>query len=195
MLVDCTVEYSGRAKSTLERGSYLIIYKSDGSLAIHGNAKIMPLNYLSSGSKLEINGNNYVWTKRKETISITVHGKAWDQAATLSEHKPKIINTEKDLVDKIVRLWPELIGDTGEIIREHQTIHGPIDLYAESREGHVLIEVKRKNATLKDITQAIRYRETFKEPVRCYVAAPKISKNALAYAEKHRVIFLKVDFD
>ena len=50
----CDVVYDGRAYSTLERGNYLIIYKPDGSLLIHGSSKSTPRNYQSVGSKVDL---------------------------------------------------------------------------------------------------------------------------------------------
>jgi len=195
LIADCTVTYNGRAKSELERGTYLIIYKNDGSLAIHGQNKIMPLNYISNNSILTTENNTYTWKRKQEQIIIKVFNEYTKYPIELSPHTPKITNTEKDLADKIVKNWDNLVKHQGSIEREKPTPHGPIDIYSHSKDGHIIIEVKRKNATLKDITQVLRYRETFTGNSHCYIAAPKISAKALIYANKHEVKFLEVNFD
>jgi len=52
MYVDAAVAYEGRARSTLERGRYLLLYKPDGSFMVCGGWHIPPLNYQGPGSVL-----------------------------------------------------------------------------------------------------------------------------------------------
>jgi RecB family endonuclease NucS len=196
LLADCTVHYEGRAKSTLKRGQYLVIYKADGSLAIHGLNKIKPLNYLSNRSKLLVEGNLYTWTRKKERITVNVFNTELSMKIELSEHEPVKTHTEKELVEKIITNWDELLGHSaGTIIKEYPTPHGPIDLYKNCNGLHVIVEAKRKTVTLKDVTQILRYKETFDDQTACYIAGPRISKNAAAYATNHDVHYLNVDFD
>lgn len=194
-IIDCSVEYNGRARSALERGKYLIIYKNDGSVAIHGATKNKPLNYLGSNTSMITNENTISWKTKKESITIQVYQTIHTHPIELSSSTPIVTRTEKQLVDKLVENWEALIGRKSNIEREKQTPHGPIDIYAIDHQGHIIVEAKRKNATLKDITQVLRYKETFEGTIECYVAAPGISKKALSYAEKHQVKFLQIDFD
>ncbi len=194
-IVDCSVEYNGRARSTLERGKYLIIYKGDGSVAIHGATKNKPLNYLGSNTNLTVETSTITWKTKKESITIQVYEMIHTHQLDLASNAPVVTRTEKQLVDKLVANWETLIGRKSEIVREKQTQHGPIDIYAVDQNGQVIVEAKRKNATLKDITQVLRYKEAFEGTVECYVAAPGISNKAAAYAEKHQVRFLQVNFD
>lgn len=193
LIADCIVTYDGRAKSVLERGRYLIIYKVDGSLAIHGMSLIKPLNYISSGSVLNKQGNILIWTKKKESIKVEIMTEIYYQPFDLSHHVPVMMNTEKQLVEKLVQEWKEH-GLKGTPVLEQKTRHGPVDIYSLHASEHTLVEVKRKNITLKDITQVLRYKETFEGSVLCYVAGPGISKNAMTYAEKHAVKFIKINF-
>lgn len=196
ILADCTVNYEGRAESILERGQYLILYKADGSLAIHGLNKIKPLNYLSNKSQLKIEGDQYIWTRKKEKIVVNVFKAELTSKIELSPHEPIKTHTEKDIVNKIVDNWEALVGHaSGDIVREYPTQHGPIDLYRNCDGLHVIVEAKRKTITLKDVTQVLRYKEAFNERSVCYIAGPGISKNAAAYASNHGVIYICVDFD
>jgi RecB family endonuclease NucS len=64
---ECDIIYNGRGYSTLERGNYLIIYKDDASLSIHGSTKVLPRNYQSEGTKLTVT-DTLIEAKRKSEI-------------------------------------------------------------------------------------------------------------------------------
>ena len=68
----CTVEYDGRAKSTLELGNYLIIHKSDGTLLIQGGTLCTPRNYQPPKAIMKKVGNQLISTCKGETITIDI---------------------------------------------------------------------------------------------------------------------------
>src|SRR4051812_40610135 len=95
LYASATVIYNGRAYSTLEHGNYLIIYKPDKSVSIHGADLVLPRNYISSNGKLNVNDKQLIFTKKKETVTINI-----DQIHSLnyldgwSSHKIIISRTE-----------------------------------------------------------------------------------------------------
>ncbi len=193
-IIDCAVEYNGRARSTLERGQYLVIYKNDGSVAIHGASKTKPLNYLGSKTSISVDGTTITWKTKKESITIHAYQVLHTHAFNLSASAPVVSRTEKELVEKVINNWSELIGQPGDIEREKKTAHGPIDIYCNAYDMEIIVEVKRKTITLKDVTQVLRYGDTFAKKTLMYVAGPKISKNALSYATAKGVQYLHIDF-
>jgi endonuclease len=202
MFADCTVIYNGRAYSTLERGNYLIIYKPDGSVSIHGADLVMPRNYISSNGKLEVDvvNNRLIFTKKKESVTINlvaIHSVSY--LDDWSSHKIVISRTEKELAKKIFDNWFRLFDDVFyDVVMEYPTPLGPIDIAGFTSSTDYIVEVKRRKASLKDVTQLRRYVEALEgrgKLCKAYLAAPSIAKGALSYLEKHELNFLQVDFD
>lgn len=199
LYANCSIVYDGRAYSTLERGNYLIIYKDDGSLIIHGADLCKPRNYQPSGSVVTIDGNILTSVNKKEKITITI-----DQILTYSPlvdwsySKIAISRTEKELVDKIYNNWSQYFDDEFEWIKfEFPTDYGPIDLAGLSKSGVLYaVEVKRKRASISHVTQLKRYVDVLSHNYETVgiLAAPEIGENALSYLEKNKFRFLKVNF-
>lgn len=196
----CEVLYDGRASSTLERGNYLVVYKKDRSVSIHGSTIVMPRNYMGAGSKLREEGDQIIFRRKGETVCIKVHHIHFlNYLDDWSESKIVICRTEKELARKIFDNWCDYFDDDFEMIEmEFGTDLGPIDIAGFTMDTDYIVEVKRKRASLKDVTQLRRYIEAMESrgrPCRAYLAAPEIAKNALKYLEKHGLHFLEVEFD
>ena len=192
----CRVEYDGRANSMLEEGNYLILYKSDKSLIIHGGNKITPRNYQASGSKLFISDDTIISTNKKETIKIIISEIIYyNKLPNWSDKDVTMTKTEKDLVDKIYNNWSKYVGvRCNEIYKEYITDHGPVDLAGVLGHQYHIVEVKRRKCTIKDATQLRKYLECFDNYVG-YLAGPDISDKALEYLDKHNCKYVKVEFD
>lgn len=196
----CQVIYNGRATSRLASGNYLIIYKVDGSVAIHGSTMVMPRNYISTGSHISIVDNVVSFARKKEVITITIHDIiSITYLNNWSNNKIEIYRTEKDLVRKIFNNWENYFDDDFETVEcEFQTTLGPIDIIGRTIVCDYVVEVKRGVASLKDVTQLRRYLEALSSTnrqLKGYLAAPNISNKANAYLEKHGLNYLNVDFD
>lgn len=197
----CSIVYDGRAYSTLERGNYLIVYKDDGSLIIHGADLCKPRNYLSAGSVVSIDGNTITSTNKKEKIIITI-----DEVVTYSSlhnwsnSKIALIKTEKELVDKIIKNWNSYFEEEFEWIKtEYQTAYGPIDIAGLSKSGVLYaVEVKRKKASISHGTQLKRYVDVLNDHCKNVIgilASPAIGDKTLAYLKKQGFRWLEVGFD
>jgi RecB family endonuclease NucS len=197
---DCEVYYDGRACSYLQRGNYLLIFKPDRSLSIHGSSLIQPRNYLAGGTDIVRNGNTIIFTCRKEDIKVIIHAViSFTPLEGWSDHKIAIRRTERELALKIFNNWYNYFNDEVELLHcEYGTELGPIDVLGQTLDTDIVIEVKRKTATIKDVTQLRRYVEAMeKSPrvVKGYLAAPAISSNARKYLTKHGLNYLQADFD
>jgi len=200
LYADATVVYDGRANSTLERGNYLILFKGDQSVSIHGGSLITPRNYMGAGSALERNGNIFTFRRKNETVTINLFNthflqelEDWSTAAIV------IRRTEKELATKIYNGWEGYFGAGFDRVEmEANTELGPIDILGERADCFVVVEVKRRRVTVKDVTQLRRYVEALEQrgkQCRAYLAAPEISTSASKYLRKHDLRFLQVDFD
>lgn len=193
----CTVEYDGRAKSVLDNGNYLIIYKSDGSLLIHAGTKVYARNYQQSGSKLTYNDNKIVATRKSETITIFLDSIHYQEnLEDWSQLETKLVNRESDLVDKLEGNLTKYINiDAVEVKREFSTPMGKVDLYAVDSSGlkHV-IEVKRVKATKSHCNQLRKYLDCIENSVG-YIASPSIGKSTVEHMDKKGYNWIKIDFD
>lgn len=201
MFATCSVEYDGRAYSTLQTGEYLIVYKKDKSMMIHGSDLITPLNYIGNNSNLNINNNILIFTRKSEKILITINEiKSMMYLDNWSNNKITISRTEKELVDKICDNWTQYFDNNCEKLhREYMTELGPIDIFGYSKDLSIIIEVKRKRASTKDVSQLKRYVEAITavqstDKIIGYIAAPDISDKAIKYLEKSGLFFLEVKF-
>lgn len=197
LYANCSVEYDGRASSSLTNGHYLIIYKQDGSLQIHGGDKIVPRNYQGPKSKLSLVDNQLSSINSKDKIIIYLKSishlyalEGWSLEAI------SINKTEKQLVDKLYNNWSDYIQTPCQtLIREYATDHGPVDIVGNDSHGHThVVEVKRRKASIKDVTQLRKYLECFITATG-YIAAPDISHNAVSYAEDHNCKYIRITFD
>lgn len=184
LYANCSVIYDGRASSTLSNGNYLVIYKKDKSLLIHASDKSTPRNYQSSGTILRQENNHIIATRKQEKIIINIQDIFnYIELDDWSDNQVVVAKTEKELVDKICKSIDSYLKTTVRTTHlEYVTEYGPVDIMAEDINNikHV-IEVKRKRATLSNVSQLKRYMEKFDNNARGYIASPEISKNANKY--------------
>lgn len=201
---NCSVKYEGRAYSTLESGNYLVIYKADSSIQIHGSNKIQPRNYQGSKTKVEYLDGDIICINKKEKITITVNHVIFiKMIEDWSSHEIKISRTESELVEKILNNIGDYIDDSHKCVveREYKTDNGPIDLFAYTLDHGHLIEVKRRKATVTDGTQLNKYHEAVLTQnilipkLTCYLAAPAIGKNAQRYLDEKGYQFIEINWD
>lgn len=200
LYADCDVTYDGRASSYLERGNYLIIVKPDNCLAIHGATLIQPRNYLGSNTSWQQTDAGLAFTCKNEEIIIKIYQVL---SLTVLDHwsaaKVTICKTEEELAQQIFVDWFAYFPESHvQIIHnEYQTTLGAIDVFGQSPTTDFVIEVKRKRASLKDVSQLRRYMEAVAKPerqIQGYLACPSLSKTAIAYLKKHDLHHLKIDF-
>lgn len=199
ILAKCSVEYDGRGLSKLSSGVYLIIIKADASLQVHTSKLIKPINYMAAGSRIEFDGSNIIARNHSETIKIII-SETIESLSPAEWHDNKIhmLRTEAELVQKlIIDLKTDFSSD--EYIQEYDTKSlGLIDLVRiDSSLVYHSYEVKRKKASIANISQAIRYVEYLSAiGKKCvgYIVAPSITVNAMEYAESKHIIVKIIDF-
>lgn len=199
MFADCEVSYNGRANSILPKGNYLIMYKTDGSVTIHGSTDVSPRNYMGAGSTIQKEQNQIIFKRKGEIVCVNVSKAHFlNYLDDWSNSKAKIYRTEKELVSKLFNNWNDYFDDDFEYVEmEHNTELGPIDLVGFTKTTDYIVEVKRRTVTVKDITQLRRYieaKQCTQRTIKGFMAAPSISKSALNYLNKHELAFIQVDF-
>lgn len=195
----CSVKYSGRAKSTLVPGNYLITHKNDGTLKIDGGALCTPLNYQPPGAVMHKIENSLISIRRDEKIIINIKKiHYYQELKNWSTNKIKIKKTEAQLRDKIIDQIDQILKiKTIEVFKEFKTPVGAIDILAiDDNNIYHIIEVKRGKANLATCSQLERYCFYFVDimkNVKDYIASPDISDNALRYANDNYQTYLKIE--
>lgn len=160
--------YTGRGDTKLDAATRTIMIKNDGSVQLHCEKGIKPLNYMSKAvfSESVIDGM-LVWhfDTPKESLTLTIEDIYSDVDYLLPDEEPGLQRdgTERQLQD-ILCQNPHFIKEGFTIVeREWQTDAGPVDfLCKDKNEKYVLVEVKRV-ATTEAVGQVQRYWESAKE--------------------------------
>jgi RecB family endonuclease NucS len=173
MQVDCEVTYDGRGHTTLPRGHRLVIVKDDGSVAIHQDKGIRPLNYMSKSTELrQYQGDDghehFVASSNREMIDIRIYETLFETFLDF----PDEAELQRQGTEKQLQAWlanednfHATIGDEMEFVtREFVTGKGAVDLLGiDQSDGQIaLIEVKRE-AKRNDPFQVVRYRTAILE--------------------------------
>jgi len=184
---DCRVQYTGRAKSTLEPGDRLLIIKDDGSLLVHRPTGYEPVNWQPTGSvfhvqatpdELEIHGTRQ---KPHETVHITFNAVYMVSALNLTDAGDFLLHATEDDMHRAILLKPELLEEGFKPISWEKKVEpGFVDIYGEDKNGKlVIVEVKRKTATKEAALQLAKYIEPIKakvnREVRAILVAPSLA--------------------
>ncbi len=197
LLATCSIDYNGRAQSSLASGDRLLIIKPDGTLLVHQPTGNVPINYMKEGTHIHITAQPNVWLlhahhpKNQEfmTIELTRIYHLYTQQVHDGE---KIIlhGHEKDMSDMLYA-QPDLIEPgLRAVSREEKTEFGFIDVLCYDQHNNlVIIECKRNQADFKAVEQLQRYVEKVKQSkgitnVRGILASPSISANAKTFLEQ-----------
>ncbi len=205
---NCSVLYSGRAESELEEGDRLIIIKSDNTLLVHQPEGNTPINYMKTGSAIDIVdlGHGLLLKcqnqKLKETLEIFIDDIYGIHSYKLDDGKKlQLVGNERDMSD-MLKDNPKMVAkDFVPLSREEHTKFGFIDVFGHDGKGNlVIVECKRYSAGLSAVQQLRRYVEKIielkgvdKSKVRGIIAAPDIAKNAEEMLQKWGFSFVKVD--
>ena len=199
----CSVTYTGRAKSILEKGKYVIIRKADGTILIHSSKSCKPLNYQPPGSIITIEDNKLIFTRKKEIIEIIIYEKImYFEINDWSDNQISITMTEADLKRWVIRNIGALLNLTQaqqpiEILDEFLTDVGPVDVLVIDNNGyHYVVELKRDKAVIAACSQLRRYVDYFRgigKHTNGYLMSPAISKGADRYLKSNGLTWMKVN--
>ena len=169
----CTVEYDGRAASTLGLGDRPVILKPDGSLLVHTDQQRTPVNWQPPGcaheaSLEEIDATDEtsdvlpvrsVRRTPRETVDIRFTTVFQLSAFTLAaEQELQLYGSEEDLRQRILA-EPALIEDGfTPLAVERETPASALDIYGTDAEGTLtIVELKRRRVGPDAVSQLKRY--------------------------------------
>ena len=203
VLADCSVEYSGRLGARLPPARRLLLFKADGSIAIHADAKAYkPLNWMNPPCTIrEVDGVITVANPKGEQLVIELHEVLFDQEYELGDD-PGLAKdgVEAELQELLAARVQALREDLLLVRREYPTDLGPVDLLCRDGEGRaVVVEVKRVGE-IAGVEQLLRYQERLDRdgtlaPTRGMFVATRIKPQARVFAESRGVECIEIDLE
>lgn len=183
----CTVEYEGRASSTLGAGERHLMLKPDGSALVHTDEGQQPVNWQppdcehgvrlsgadgsgaqseggdESGSQSGNDETRLVVESRRETpdehLVVRFDSLLHAGAFDLTDERDlSLAGTEEDLRERVLA-DPDLVeAGFSPLATERATPAGAVDVYGEDRDGRtVVVELKRRRVGPDAVGQLGRY--------------------------------------
>lgn len=199
VIAECSAIYTGRGDTKLDVAVRAIMIKTDGSVSLHSDQNMKPLNYMTGKVVFteEINpdgGIEWVFDSSRESLRLTLYSIISDSSHELSEFEPGL---QRDGTEKDLKFWlasnPSVLGSGYSTVDvEYPTGQGPVDLYVLDELGvPVAVEIKRV-ATLASVGQILRYvhslREISNPETRGMIAALDIRPKTKILADKHEFL-------
>jgi RecB family endonuclease NucS len=188
----CTVDYEGRAASTLGPGDRLVVLKPDGTALVHTDEGQQPVNWQPPGCSHDavVDGGELVVESERPTPEelLVVRFERIDHAVAYDGSDPSdlaLTGTEADLRKRILD-DPALIEPGFEPrSTERETPAGAVDIYGEDANGTaVAVELKRRRVGPDAVGQLTRYVDALdrdlhaEREVRGVLVAPSVTDRA-----------------
>jgi len=161
----CTVEYEGRAASSLGPGDRHLTLKPDGTAMVHTDEGREPVNWQPPGCacSVERDGDRLLVESRRSTpaeeLLVAFERVLQVSAFDLTDEADRSLSgTHEDLKERVVD-DPDLVepGFTP-LSTERETPAGAVDVYGEDADGRtVVLELKRSRAGPDAVGQLERY--------------------------------------
>ena len=203
----CTVEYDGRAASTLGPGDRLVVLKPDGTTLVHTDEGQQPVNWQPPGCTHEVFVEDGQLVLRSERSTpeelLVVRFEALDHAGAFAGSDPSdldLVGTEADLKDRILA-DPALVEDGFEPrATERETPAGAVDIYGEDSDGNaVVVELKRRRVGPDAVGQLTRYTDALERDlhaetdVRGILVAPSVTDRARRLLAERGLEFVSLE--
>ncbi|WP_135305370.1 endonuclease NucS [Haloarcula amylovorans] len=188
----CTVEYQGRAASSLGLGDRHVTLKPDGTALVHTDEGQQPVNWQPPGCdhSVTVADESLVILSERTTpdeeleiaFETVAHAAAFDVS---DPEELAVTGTEADLKDRILET-PDLVesGFTP-LATERETPAGAVDIYGEDAAGRtVVVELKRRRVGPDAVGQLNRYVDALRRDlhaeteVRGILVAPSVTDRA-----------------
>jgi hypothetical protein len=202
----CTVDYDGRASSSLGPGDRLLLLKPDGSALVHTDEKRTPVNWQPPGSEHRASvrdGRLRVQSRRstpEERLDVRFERVDQFSAFSVTERADlALVGSEEDLRTRVLD-DPSLVEPGFEPLEtERETIAGPIDVFGRDADGRPLVvELKRRRVGPAAVRQLQGYvdavgREDHEVAVRGMLVAPSVTDRAATLLDEKGLGFVPLE--
>ena len=202
----CTVSYSGRAQSKLDRGDRMVLVKQDSALLVHGPDNYQPRNWQPEVDRWEVKTEDGALTIEARRLNpeevVEIELSSIDLVAVsqmVDESELKISGHEVDIHEAIEES-PGIVEDGFEVVaRERKTPAGYIDVLGRDTDGVMTVVEVKRNPDYNTALQLQRYvdeiEEEFSGDVRGVLVAPKLSDEVDEYLNERDLEFVEVDME
>lgn len=205
----CTVEYEGRAASSLGPGDRLLLLKPDGSALVHTDEQRTPVNWQPPGCEHRgavRDGRLVVRSERtspNESLTVRFERVAQFSAYDVTDDEElSLLGSEEDLRQHVLG-EPDLIEPGFQpLATERESAAGAMDIYGEDDDGTPLIvELKRRRVGPDAVGQLRRYVDALEREfgdgaeVRGVLVAPSVTDRAADLLETEGLEHVALDPD
>jgi len=202
----CTVEYDGRASSSLGPGDRHVTLKPDGAALVHTDEGQQPVNWQPPGCDHSVavaDGALELLSERatpEETLSVTFETVAHAAAFDVTDPEElSLTGTEADLKDRILADPALVESGFTPLATERETPAGAVDIYGEDAAGRtVVVELKRRRVGPDAVGQLDRYVDALERDlhagtaVRGILVAPSVTDRARQLLAKKGLEFVSL---
>jgi RecB family endonuclease NucS len=203
----CTVEYDGRAASTLGPGDRHVMLKPDGAALVHTDEGQTPVNWQPPGSTHSCRADDgsllieSVRSSPEERLSIAFSSVALAAAFDPTDGESiEVVGTEADLKRRILDEPALVEAGFVPLATERETPAGAVDVYGEDSEGRtVVLELKRRRVGPDAVGQLSRYVEALERDLhadaelRGVLVAPSVTERARALLAEKGLEFVPLE--
>lgn len=203
----CTVDYDGRAASTLEAGDRHVMCKPDGTVLVHTGEGQQPVNWQPPGCDRDVyldDGSLHLESRRSNPEErLLVRFEDVFQVSRFRLTDPEdlaLVGTERDLKERILE-EPELLeAGFRPLATERETPAGAVDIYGEDEAGRsVVVELKRRRVGPDAVGQLRRYVDALARDlhagaeIRGILVAPSVTDRARRLLADHDLEFVSLE--
>ena len=203
----CTVEYEGRAASSLGPGDRLVVLKPDGTALVHTEAKRTPVNWQPPGCEHRASvrdGRLRIRSVRStpdERLDVRFERVLQLSAfAADDEGAFDLRGSEEDLREHVLANPDRVEPGFDPRATERETAAGPVDVFGVDAEGEpVIVELKRRRVGPDAVGQLSRYVEALGRElgdgagVRGILVAPSVTDRAAAMLDERGLGHVALD--
>ncbi len=203
----CTVDYEGRAASTLEAGDRLVMLKPDGATLVHTHEGQQPVNWQPPGCEQTVGCEDdqlRLESRRStpdERLSILFqHVSQVSAFSGTDANELAVEGTEEDLRQRILAEPALLEAGFTPLATERETPAGAVDIFGEDAAGRaVVVELKRRRVGPDAVSQLRRYVDALDRDlhadaaVRGLLVAPSVTDRADRLLTEHGLEFVSLE--
>jgi len=203
----CTVDYEGRAASTLDAGDRHLMLKPDGAALVHTHEGQQPVNWQPPGCEHTVaceDGGLHIESRRSTPEErLQVQFGRVSQVSTFSGTDGTdltVEGTEEDLRQRILDEPALLEKGFRPLATERETAAGAVDIFGEDAAGRaVVVELKRRRVGPDAVSQLRRYVDALDRDlhadaaVRGVLVAPSVTDRADRLLAEHGLEFVSLD--
>lgn len=200
MVCLCEANYTGRARSFLEKGERLVVIKEDTSFLIHRATELEPVNWQPPPNHISVStgqGCLNLGVKRirkPEKILVRIYGfRSFFSGRLRDEGGFHMYLSEKE-ISEILKKHPELVEDGFRIVSmERREDTGIVDVFGIDANGRrTIVEIKKDRAGKEAVRQVLRYVRGVGAGVRVVLLSPGITPEAERMLRKNNIKFKKI---